>query len=144
MALRNRLHELFPALKSDYRITSPEAEAYNCIAWAAGVDLRWWWPNVECYWPSGVLLEDSIPAFVAAFGTLGYEPCGDGTLESGYEKVAIYHRPPNGVQHMARQLHTGKWTSKLGLSYDIEHGHPRELEGSEYGIIGLYMRRATC
>ena len=35
-------------------------------------------------------MESDVAAFVAAFSTLGYEPCTDGTLEDGFEKIAIY------------------------------------------------------
>jgi hypothetical protein len=85
-------------------------------------------------------MESDVAAFVAAFGTLGYEPCADGTLEDGFEKIAIY-RSPSGIQHAARQLSTGRWTSKLGGLEDIEHGSPAELEGAEYGQVVQYLRR---
>lgn len=42
---------------------------------------------------------------------------------------------------MARQLPTGRWTSKLGGSEDIEHASPTELEGDMYGTVVLYMRK---
>ena len=89
-------------------------------------------------------MESDVAAFVAAFSTLGYEPCTDGTLEDGFEKIAIY-RSPSGIQHAARQLGTGKWTSKLGSLgslEDIEHVSPAELEGAEYGQVVRYLRRA--
>ena len=85
-------------------------------------------------------MENSLTAFVTAFSTLGYEPCADGKLEEGFEKVAVYQLP-TGVQHMARQLQTGRWTSKLGQLQDIEHDTPTELEGEEYGTVVQYMRR---
>ena len=87
-------------------------------------------------------MENSLNAFVKAFGILGYESCSDGTLEDGFEKVAIY-QSPSGVQHMARQLSTGRWTSKLGGFEDIDHASPSELEGREYGEVVQYMRRAV-
>lgn len=85
-------------------------------------------------------MRNDLSAFVAAFGTLGYEPCSDGDLEDGFEKIAIY-RSPSGIQHAARQLGTGRWTSKLGGLEDIEHGSPAELEGVEYGRVVQYLRR---
>lgn len=84
-------------------------------------------------------MENSLGAFMEAFGTLGYEPCANGTLEDDCEKIAIYQLP-QGVQHAARQLSTGRWTSKLGRLQDIEHSSPAELEGSEYGTVAQYMR----
>ena len=70
-----------------------------------------------------------------------YEPCDDGALEDGFEKVAIYALSFT-VTHMARQLASGRWTSKLGELEDIEHETPAELEGDIYGIVVQYMRRA--
>ena len=87
-------------------------------------------------------MESSLAAFVAAFSTLGYEPCADGALEDVFEKVAIY-QSPGGVQHAARQLSTGRWTSKIGTLEDIKHSSPAELEGTEYGDVVQYMRKAA-
>lgn len=87
-------------------------------------------------------MENNTGAFVAAFATIGYQPCLDGSLEDGFEKLAIYHLP-SGVQHAARQLSSGRWTSKLGSLEDIEHSSPAELEGAIYGTVVQYVRRAV-
>jgi hypothetical protein len=47
MAIDGRLEPYreisFPNLfATGYRVTSPTAAAYNCFAWAAGEDDRWW------------------------------------------------------------------------------------------------------
>src|SRR5262249_11353698 len=69
------LHEraaLLPRLTADnYRITSPASPRYNCIAWAAGRTDAWWWPTAGWEWPSDAPREVSLPAFLAAFVTLG-------------------------------------------------------------------------
>src|SRR5207244_363796 len=40
------LEALFPGLRgTSYRITSPPDSAYNCVAWAAGDQASWWWPD---------------------------------------------------------------------------------------------------
>ncbi len=56
----------------------------------------------------------TLEAFVQAFRTLGYEPCGDGELQEGLEKVALYTK--NGVPtYAARQdAKAHMWLSKLG------------------------------
>jgi hypothetical protein len=43
--------------------------------------------------------------------------------------------------HAARQLPTGKWTSKLGSDIDIEHDYPEVLNGQDYGIASIFMKR---
>ena len=54
----------------------------------------------------------------------GYAPIGeDGPLQDGYEKIAIYALDGEPT-HAARQLDTGRWTSKLGKHEDIEHDTP--------------------
>ena len=134
-----QLRGLFPSLH-DYQVTSPQEERYNCIAWAAGLDTGWWWPHPDAYWPPDIPLRDNVSTFVAAFATLEYEPCSDGDVEEGFEKVAIYELSAH-VKHMARQLPTGRWTSKIGELEDIEHASPADLEGAEYGSVVQYMRR---
>ena len=79
-----RIHVSFPGLNSENtRITSPKDRSYNCIAWAAGDSRRFWWPGVDGYWPEGVLRDESVDAFTAAYEALGYSPCRDGAFEGG-------------------------------------------------------------
>ncbi|MBD2547318.1 DUF7689 domain-containing protein [Planktothricoides raciborskii] len=136
--------EDFPNLAATgYCITSKRSRLYNCFAWAAGEDDRWWNPlesNNSYYWPDGVPAEMAIAAFIQAYQTLGYEPCENADLESGFEKIAIYATPDGEPTHAARQLPNGKWTSKLGRWEDIEH----ELDGltSEiYGSVKQILKR---
>ncbi len=140
--MTDRLRELFPALR-DFSVTSPREAHYNCIAWAAGEDNRWWSPDLDSYWPPEAPIDYGLGAYVSAFGTLGYQRCADGSLEEGFEKVAIYESLSGYVVHMSRQLRTGRWTSKLGGLEDIEHASPTELEGREYGKVVQYMRRVA-
>jgi hypothetical protein len=75
-----------------------------------------------------------------AFATVGFENCSTDEWEPGFEKIALFAR--DGVpQHAARQLATGRWTSKLGAMEDIEHDL-RDLEGTLYGSVVLFMKRA--
>lgn len=75
------LTNFFSNLNSqNHSITSPKSNRYNCIAWAAGCNSLWWWPFKSYYWPRGVPREVTVAAFLAAFATLGYEECQDGTL----------------------------------------------------------------
>jgi len=117
------IHHSFPNLAAHgYRETSPVSTVYNCIAWAAGVDDDWWWPDpgFVSYWPETAPRAETLDAFQAVFTSLGYEPCSDGKLEPGFEKVAFYARDGK-PKHAARQLPDGFWTSKLGPAIDITH-----------------------
>ncbi len=137
---RTALESAFPNLRhTDYEITSPQTPKYNCIAWAAGRDDRWWWPIGDGFWPIA-WRELSMPCFVEAFRHLGYEVCGDGGLEPGYEKVALFSRHGE-PKHMARQLSSGQWTSKCGREWDISHAL-EGLEGDDpYGQVTTILRR---
>jgi hypothetical protein len=92
------------------------------------------------YWPVGVPRRVDIDSFVAAFATLGYDRCADERLERGYEKITIY-ADMNGVpKHAARQLPSGRWTSKLGPLEDVNH-LLYGLVGHEYGDVVIHMKR---
>jgi hypothetical protein len=116
------LYKKFPHLiVSGYTIESPRTRQYNCIAWAANRNDKWWWPGAPgppyfYYWPPGVPRRLSIRCFVLAFATLGYEPCGkDDKYEIGYEKVALYADENDVPKHMARQVERGSWVSNWVL-----------------------------
>ncbi len=140
------LEALFPKLRTTaYRVTSPQARDYNCIAWAARDSARWWWPdddpdNDAVYWPAGVAWEETLPAFVAAFATLGYVSTADETYEPGFEKIALFTNAAGLPTHAARQLPGGRWTSKLGFLEDIEHDL-QDLAGTEYGEVVQILKR---
>jgi hypothetical protein len=135
---------LFPNLPaSNPDVTSPIDKNYNCIAHAAGVSDKWWWPDPlgDYFWPASAMREETIGAFVDAFRTMGYDRCVDGVLESGVEKIALFAdggRPT----HAARQLSDGRWTSKLGKDIDISH-ELGAVEGPLYGTVAAFMRRST-
>ncbi len=136
---------VFPNLNpAEDRVVSPETADYNCIAWAAEVEDRWWWPDPmeQEYWPPGVPRESTLQAFEAAYGTLGYSRCSQNHFEPGFQKIAIYAK--GGVpQHAARQLPDGRWTSKLGELHDIEHVNLAGVESAAYGKVALILRRPS-
>ena len=144
---QSKLQEEFPQLKrAPFSITSPEDPFYNCIAWAADDNRRWWWPisyqgqTTKAYWPPGVPRTENLPAFIAAFATLGYASCNDGKPERGFEKVALFADANGKPKHAARLLPTGKWTSKCGPLEDISH-LLHNLEGRNYGSVAQYLKR---
>lgn len=140
----DRIENTFPSLKpGNYQITSPATPAYNCIAWAAGMDDRWWWPDNQytAYWPDGVPREETLTAFTQAYSLAGYVPCDTSRYERGFEKIAIYTDRRGKPTHAARQTQTGQWTSKLGEREDIEHNLPNNLEGNYYGKVSIIMKR---
>lgn len=138
LEVRASLVSIFPNLgTSQFEITSPQDENYNCIAWAAGEQGFWWWPGR--FWPKDVPAAETRLAFVRAFATKGYEECAGSELEPGFEKISLYEKMGR-PKHAARQLPNGTWTSKLGLEYDISH-ELDGLSGKQYGKPVLFMRR---
>lgn len=137
---RSVLRMGFPKLGETFQITSHKTLQYNCIAWAAQDQARWWWPHESGFWPLGAPREQTVAAFVAAFSTLGYAACKNGLLDPDIEKVAIYARG-DVPTHMARQLPSGAWTSKMGPSWDIVHLSLDVLEGLSYGTVVQFLNR---
>jgi hypothetical protein len=133
-------------LTTGYRVTSPVSRAYNCFAWAAGQNDRWWnplEPEKPYYWVDGAPAELTITAFIQAYATLGFTPCESSALEDGLEKIALYATPDGEPTHAARQLPTGKWTSTLGRWEDVEH----ELDGlvcEIYGAVRQVLQRPVA
>jgi hypothetical protein len=143
---KDDIERSFPGLSvGSYRITSPVNPDYNCAAWAAAETHRWWDPSPEdgYYWPLQASQEQSLDEIVAAFAVLGYESSADARPEPGVEKLAIYADSRRSPTHIARQLPSGTWTSKLGASEDIEHGTLESLEGAIYGKVVHYLRRKS-
>jgi hypothetical protein len=139
-----RIENIAPRLTNErYKITSVESEAYNCIGWALYDTKQWWWhtPKYGCYWPPGILRNNDRDTVAKIFEIHGYQQCDSPGAESGFEKIALYEHPEFGIEHVARQLQTGRWTSKVGEWEDIEHDNAKSLEGIEYGSVALYMKR---
>lgn len=133
------IRRTFPAAQS-LAITSDRTTTYNCIAWAMGDDTRVWWPSgFGAYWPPGVMQGCTREAFRWCFAGRGYEPCADGNLEHGVEKVCLYEKD-NKPTHAARQLAFGRWTSKVGPDEDVEHDL-LDLAGRRYGRPVAYFAR---
>jgi hypothetical protein len=139
----SNLEDIFPRLRgTGYRIDSPQDPDYNSIAPAAGDHRTRWWPDLggRATWPGGVAREETPEAFVAAFATLGYAVCGGEEPELGFEKVALFADAQGVPTHAARQLESGRWTSKLGDLEDIVHAL-HDLTGVVYGSVVLVMKR---
>jgi hypothetical protein len=84
-------------------------------------------------------LDDTVAELQRAFQSLGYEEADNPDLETGFEKLALFG-VSGSYTHAARQLSTGKWTSKLG-NEDIEHDLPATVAGGVYGEVVLIMKR---
>lgn len=136
----------FPNLNAgNHRETAKADGAYNCIAWAAGSTDAWWDPaqgvaGKKYYWPPNAPLDYKTTSLIVAFESVGFMLCADGSLESRVEKIVIYADGPE-YTHAARQLDSGKWTSKMGDFERIEHDTPEDLVGPAFGKIAVYMKR---
>lgn len=138
-----------PGLEStDYRITSDADRAYNCIAWALGETDRWWSPSPQSrdYWPKQLPRRDTVENVAAAFALAGFERCDDPSLEPGVEKISLF-ADAGRFTHVARQLASGRWTSKIGRNCDIEHdlnaltSRRSSFPSYRYGEIVAHMQR---
>src|SRR5687767_11400380 len=127
----------FPRLTAaNHRITSPSTPDYNCIAWSVGDTEHWWQPGV--FWPIPSPKDGfGIEALTEAMKNQGFTGCETGLLEEGFQKVALYATSAF-YTHAARQLPSGKWTSKLGRMEDIEHDSSDDVAGGVYGSVVMF------
>ena len=112
----------FPRLHHEpFQVKSPRTIKYNCIGYAAGDENNVWWPGGK-YWPGGVQQGRFRSCVRRGLWDSGYECCNSDAVEPGFEKVVFYVDEQRGrVTHAARQLSDGRWTSKLGPQWDINH-----------------------
>jgi hypothetical protein len=140
------LEALFPSLRqTSYSITSPASDFPNCVGWALRSDLNFE-PRLSnfiggYYWPDGIRRDDSVEAWIELFELHGYRRCDSADLEEGIEKIAIYSDSNGEALHVARQLSSGEWTSKIGKLEDIRHRALDDLAGRDYGHVSVLMRR---
>jgi hypothetical protein len=134
----------FPNMTShNSKCTSDATKDYNCIAWALDKNDVWCWPDANryCYWPIQNR-SATLAAFIEMFAKFGYKCCESDVLEEGFQKIVIYIKNGNPT-HASRQLKNGKWTSKLGEEFDIEHDNPEVLNGPAYGMAEIIMKRES-
>lgn len=144
------IEDEFPKLPIEgYSISSADTPDYNCFAFAA-YDRDDWWSPLQIsgyYWPDHIPRNTTVPTFLELYGYEGgFVPCEDGKLEAGFEKIALYTNANRHVTHAARQLNSGKWTSKLGTKEDIEHSTLSSLEDAglsldDYGKVTQFLKR---
>ena len=154
---RNKIIKSFPKLvgDKDFKIVGDQSPNYNCFAWAANHKDTIWQPmriglrplhildGVSFDWPFDAAEDTKLSTMIMIFSKLGYKECSDGEYEEGFRKVVLYGTEEE-VTHAGRQLvngkEKGKWTSKLGLSFEIIHGDPTTIEGKDYGLVISYLR----
>jgi hypothetical protein len=140
----------FPKLRAEgYTITSADTTDYNCFAWVVHDTDHWYSPLPinGYYWPENIPRNTGLQTFIQLYNREGdFIPCKDGSLERGFEKIALYMNAAGGITHAARQQPTGVWTSKLGVKEDIEHVRLTGLEDDgvkvdDYGKVVQFLKR---
>jgi hypothetical protein len=137
--------DAFPKLgKRDHLITSDFDVRYNCIAFAADITDKKYWPNwlPDYRWLPGIPRAETLDAFIKFYETFGYSGPSDHTYVEGVEKIANFADGTGKPMHAAKQIGPNKWASKLGDSYDIEHARDA-VSGGLYGQIVHYMERPS-
>ena len=136
----------FPLLRpEDYKVTSLDDGYYNCASWAIGEGItseRYDPTDNKATWPSTLQRDTKLETFVRLYiEFFGFELCSLGNHEAGFVKLAIYSDKNMQFTHVARQLPSGKWTSKLGDWEDIEHATPECLQSGLYGKVRTFLKK---
>lgn len=114
---------------------------YNCIAWTLGDSTIWWSTLPGYFWPPRTPRPMTVVQnVVEMYKRNGFSECQSLELEPGIEKIAIYSSSGR-FKHAARQLESGKWTSKLAEHEDVEHDTAETLLGGEFESIARIMKR---
>lgn len=141
------LIRVFPrTLERGHTVTSEVTQSYNCFSWVIGRKDVGIWPDSvgETRWIRGLKRVESVEAIAEALRVFGFEPCEDRNFERAYLKVLLMAKGPEEPTHLAFQLPSGLWSSKLGGSHDIEHAADG-LCGDYYGdVVGFFRRPALA
>jgi hypothetical protein len=121
---------------------SDPTQEYNCVGWSVHSIEYYIWPDErkQFAWPIDMIREESLAAFQTFFERVGFSVCQSDDLEPNIEKIAIYAND-SGPQHVARQLPSGKWTSKFSSLLDAEHTRLNVIACRTYGDVVLIMKR---
>ena len=73
--------------------------------------------------------------------SIGKDPFAFPSIEAAYVRESMTSCQKAGVPtHAARQMPSGRWTSKLGFREDIEHDL-HAVSGDLYGTVVLLLKR---
>ena len=154
--IKEEFYQYFPDLRRDskFDITSPETDIYNCIAFAMGFEDRRvdYSPEIEGHWWPPIPVCDEKPSsLVEAFRFMKFIECEDGSIEEGYDKVALYKVKegynqfgiwePEHWTHASKIVDVNECHSKMGEMNDIHHRDGDVFAGTIYGEIFQYMKR---
>ena len=115
-----------------FTITSPETPQHNCVAWALGDTMHWWEGDEDYLWLDNIDFDNTLATLQRFFHILGFEPIDNPNFQNGVEKIALFSNNSIDCTHVAKQLPSNIWTSKLGISHDVTH----TLSAMEKGIYG--------
>jgi hypothetical protein len=101
----------------------------------------------EHYWPEGVPRDFWIKSVVLALAAKGFSVhqrsfffrCREPAYDPNFETIALFQKGGK-FKHVAMQIRTGWWKSKLGDYEDIEHPSSAMHKGN-YGKLYAYLRR---
>ena len=138
----NLIERWFPNLAgSGYEVTGEPTEEFNCIAWALEItSQRWDCDQPRSYWPPSLPGNQEVWTIMRLFAGERFSVCDGDLPEPGFDKIAIYAFVGQ-FAHVARQLESCLWTSKLGRGPTITHNSPANLTGGFYGSVHCIMRR---
>lgn len=136
----------WPNLKigDNFSYTSLKRRGFNCVAYALEFENKDWDMLVfaKIYNLDKTQLDHSANGYAKIFSEkFGFEKCDNPNLEEGFKKIALYENNEGDFTHIARQMESGKWTSKMGNYEDIEHYDLIGISGNFYGKPSMYMRK---
>jgi NAD kinase len=134
---------LFPNADLDgFYETSKVNPLNNCYAWAGGDKENIWYPTKSYYLWFTDSKSEKLDNFIDNYGYIGYKEITQSReYEPGFEKLAIFVGEDGLPSHAARQKDNGAWTSKLGILEDVEHKTLECIEGVDYGMVEVILKR---
>ncbi len=144
----DRVERAFPRLvETGYVKTSEASASYNCVAFSLGDETRYWWPPIDgsrsdTYWPTeSDAGQETLESFLRMYQAYGFIPCDGLEREPGFVRIAIFIGPPDDCpEHVAVQVASGKWISKMWSEEAIAHTVEALEGGPHWYRVGAVIR----
>ena len=142
------IYDRLPQLEgSAHLVTSQPTDKYNCVGWVNRELEGYYAPGIR--WPHGIPAprrgEQDVQAYIALFESWGFVTCETPDLEDSFLKIAIYAKD-GFFHHVAKQLPSGAWSSKIGEAHDVRHEQLDALDDSavffDRAQAAVFMKRS--
>jgi hypothetical protein len=101
---------------------------------------NWWEADEDYLWLNNLDFDNTLSTTELFFQHFGFETIDKPNFKNGLEKIALFSDDGIYCSHVAKQLSPNRWSSKLGISYDVSHTL-KSMENGIYGDVVMILQK---